>query len=389
MTMATKNEIFQEFLSKYLRASRASKHEILNHVTAVTDMHRKAAIRKFRVLQMRDSAHEDRRGRRTYYTPDVTAALKDIWEAGSEVCGELLHPVIHEYVDIFMRDNQWKHGDETTAKLRAMSEKTMKRRIGAFMKARTPRSGLSLTKPSHIKSVIPVFTGPWEDKPPGFGQVDSVAHCGSSMAGDMVFSVNFTDVATLWGVHRAQWNKGEVATQESLEATRGRLPFTMRGAHPDTGSEFINWHTLRWCTRHGIDLTRSRPYHKNDNAYVEQTNGHVIRRFLGYTRLDCRSIVPVMNELYDVLDAYLNHFVSVRKCVEKVRIGARYKRVYDTAKTPYRRVRDHQDVDETVKVRLRKEHEKLNPLVLKKKVDTLISKIMKLQRDYRNQNPHD
>jgi hypothetical protein len=190
-----------------------------------------------------------------------------------------------------------------------MSEGLVKLRIGKFASSSKIHHGISATKPSQLKELIPIFIGPWRDKPPGYGQLDTVVHCGSSLKGDMAWTVNWTDVATLWGGRRAQWNKGQKATQKSLAAIRDRLPFAMVGAHPDTGSEFINWHLKSWCGKEGIELTRSRPYHKNDNAYVEQKNGHVVRRFLGYTRYDCKDVVPAMNKLYDTLDLYLNHFV--------------------------------------------------------------------------------
>lgn len=114
MTMETKNEIFSRYLNEYLTATKEQKLGILTIVCLVTEMHRKAAIRKFRVLQLRDPAHEDGRGRRIYYTPDVTVALKDIWEAGNEVCGELLHPLIAEYITIMKRDQMWNHSDKAT-----------------------------------------------------------------------------------------------------------------------------------------------------------------------------------------------------------------------------------------------------------------------------------
>jgi transposase InsO family protein len=134
----------------------------------------------------------------------------------------------------------------------------------------------------------------------------------------MAFTVNWTDVATLWGGRRAQWNKGQHATQESLSAIKDRLPFAMLGAHPDTGSEFINWYLKGWCDEQAVEMTRSRPYHKDDNAYVEQKNGHIVRRFLGYSRLDNKTVIPLMNDLYETLDVYLNHFVPSRKCFKVV-----------------------------------------------------------------------
>ena len=385
MTMATKNEIFERYLHEYLKAHKERKGEILDAVCEITRMHRKAAIRKFKALQNRDpwESGPRKRGRKVLYGTDVTAALKDIWNASSQLCGELLHPLIYEYVAIMLRDGDWNHRPTTTERLLVMSEATVKRRTAGFIKARKGK-GKSATSPSHLKEIIPIFTGPWEDKPPGYGQVDTVVHCGDSLLGDMIYTVNYTDVATLWVIPRAQWNKGQRATKESLVCIKSRLPFPLAGIHPDTGAEFINWHVKGWCDHTGIEFTRSRPNHKNDNAYVEQKNGHVIRRFLGYRRFDDPALVPRINQLYDVLTIYLNHFVTSRTCINKIRVGAKYQRRYDKAKTPYQRVLLHDAVDQSVKDSLIKKHQKLNPLHLKKQIDSLINTINKQQKLYSN-----
>lgn len=383
MTMATKNEIFREFLERYLRADRARKGEILDHVTAVVGITRKAAIRKFRVLQMRNPLRQVRRGRHTYYTPDVTAALRDIWDAANEPCGELLHPLITEYVAILKRDSMWRHSDEATGKLLAISERSVKRRALVFQKKHAIHKGLSATKPSALKSIIPIFKGPWKDLPGGHGQLDTVAHCGATLLGDFVYTVNYTDGATYWVIPRAQWNKGQEATLESLKVIRDRLPVPLLHLHPDTGSEFINWQAKKWCDDERIRFTRSEPGKKNDNMYVEERNGHVVRKYLGYERLDNPKVLPPMHELYDILALYLNHFQSVRRTESNMRIGARYKRTYEKhPRTPYARMLEQQDVSAEVKRKLRAEHETLNPLILKRQIDILIEKIMKIQRGH-------
>lgn len=324
-----------------------------------------------------------KRGRKIEYGPDVTVALRTIWTASSEVCGELVHPMIEEYVEILRRDSMWLHSAETTTRLLVMSEATVKRRVGTFMSGRSPKAGISATSPSKLKEIIPIFTGPWKDKPPGFGQIDTVVHCGSSLVGDLAYSVNYTDICTLWVSFGAQWNKGQQATRDSLSRIRGKVPFPIKGMHPDTGSEFINWFLRDWCDSNCIELTRSRPYHKNDNAYVEQKNGHVIRRFLGYTRLDQREVVDLMNELYDTLETFLNHFVASRKLEEKIRIGSKYHRKYAKGATAYRRVIAHPDVDQDVKDRLTAEHETLNPLLLRRRVATLTDELFTRNRQLR------
>ncbi len=380
--MTTKNAIFKRYLKEYLKAKRKRKQEILDVVCDTTKMHRKSVIRRFKVLQMRDSSHEEKRGRKVYYTADVRHALKTVWEASSEVCGELIHPVIHEYVVILKRDHMWEHTDSATEKLLQMSEATVKRIVGNFQKMRKKKKGMSATKPSHIKSIIPIFTGPWTDKPPGYGQIDTVVHCGNTLLGNMIYSVNYTDVSTLWVVLSAQWNKGMVETQKSLARMKEKTPFTIFGMHPDTGSEFINWHLKKWADNNNVELTRSRPSHSNDNAYVEQKNGHVIRRFIGYRRLDNQEIVEDMNKLYDLLETYLNHFVASKKCIKKVRIGAKYKKKYDKGMSAYHRVLKSAEISQEVKDSLKLEHEKLNPLILKKKIDRMIEKILKKQQNY-------
>jgi len=383
--METRNDIFKTHLQKYLKATKTQKSQLLDSICEVSNLHRKAAIRKFKRLQKQSSsAPAPKRGRPVVYGPDVNAALKQVWEAASEICGELLYPLIAEYVTIFQRDGMWNHSKEATAKLLSISEGAVKSRVGKFAKASGIHRGKSGTKPSQLKEIIPIFSGPWSDKPPGYGQIDTVAHCGSSLAGNFVWTVNWTDVATLWGARRAQWNKGQRATLESVATIQESLPFALLGIHPDTGGEFITWLLQGWCEDRGIEMTRSRPNHKNDNAYVEQKNGHVVRRFLGYTRYDCKDTVEVMNGLYAVLDVYLNHFVTSRKTLEKVRIGSKYKRRYDKAQTPYARVLADPTIDQKVKDKLKSEHQKLNPLLLKKQVDTLINRILTIQRDYSN-----
>jgi len=388
MKMETKQEIFDRYKGEYYKAKgfkegRERQTEIIDIVKSVTKMGRKSIIRAFNRIQMKDPYKEDGRGRSVYYTPDVTIALKYVWEAGGEVCGELLHPVVKEYVNILKRDKMWKHGDIATGKLLSMSEGTMKNRVGNFLKARGKGHGISSTSPSQLKHIIPIFHGDWDKKLPGTGQLDTVVNCGHTLKGDIVFSLNYTDVSTLWCIVRAQWNKGQVATRESLSYIRSILPWNMLEVHPDTGSEFINWHLKTWCDTNNITMSRSRPNHKNDNMHVEERNGHIIRKYIGYTRLDCKEAVPALNNVYAVLCPYLNHFVASRRIIEKYEVDGKWKKRYEkVAKTPYQRVLENEHITEEVKEKLRKEHEKLNPLVMKKEIDRLKKILYDVQRKH-------
>ena len=385
MTMATKQEVLREHLAAWMTARRDKRRrgEILRHICFVTGMHPKAVPRAFRRIQLRDPGTPERRGRRTIYTPDVTAALKDVWEAASEACGENLHPLIPEYVRILRRDRLWRHGTRATEKLLRMSVGTVKARIRAFARIRRMARGKGTTKPGAIHTLIPIRTGPWREAPAGTMQIDTVAHCGHTVAGDYAYTVNATDVATLWGSRRAQWNKGQEATVASMDAVAGDIPYPVVEWHPDSGSEFVNWHCKGWCEGRGERLTRSRPNHKNDNCFVEERNGHVVRKWVGYARCDAPELVPPLNALYDVLTPYLNHFAASRRLVAKERVGARWKITREaTALSPYRRVLLRADVSPEVKARLRDAHDALNPLRMKREIDRRLDAVSRVYKRY-------
>ena len=374
MTMATKQEIIKDKLGKYLKASMEEKSRILDLLEEVTGMHRKALIRRLKTLQLRPSYYEDHRGRPVVYGKGVTSALHEIWTVANKICAERLHPIIQEYIAVLARDGIWKHGDETTGLLCSMSIGTLKNRIENFERIRVG-GGRSTTKPSHLKEIIPIRRGPWENPPPGYGEVDTVAHCGGTLVGDYVYTVQYTDVATIWTCLAAQWNKGELATTNSMASIQERLPFRLLGIDPDSGSEFINWHMKGWCDERKVEMTRTRPYMKDDHARIEQKNYTNVRQFVGYVRIDNPEAVETMNELYRVLEDYINFFIPSMKCMKKMRIGSRYVRIYDRSQTAYQRVCVHPLVEESVKERLRTKYVTLNPKILKQKSDRLLRRL--------------
>ncbi len=383
MNMAHKQGVFEEKLEAYLKGPKKRRSEILDAVVEVSGLTRKGAIKRFRAMRMRDPCATEKRGRPRTYTLDVTAALKDVWEIGSESCGENLHPQIGEYIDIQIRATKWKYGEIATHKLRKMSVGSVKTYIGRFTRTRRNFGGKSTTQKSSVISMVPIRMDGWEQAETGVVQVDTVAHCGAANAGDFDFTTNGTDVATLWGSRRAQWNKGQEVTKVSLEAMRRSSPFPWTEAHPDSGSEFINSHVLSYATETNLRMTRSRPYHKNDNCFVEERNGHVVRAYVGYERFDVPATVDALNDLYDVLTPYLNHFIASRRIVSKERIGARWKVTREKiAKTPYQRVLERSDVSDDVKDKLRIEHSKLDPATMRKEIDRLTKRVHDIQRRY-------
>lgn len=377
MTMATKQEIFQEKLGEYLTASKEEKGDILDSVCRITGGHRKAAIRRFKTLQLRPQSWRGHRGRKQVYDQRTTAALKEVWAAANRICAERIHPIIPEYVRILRRDRMWSHSEEATRLLLAASLGTIKNRIAEFENIKR-RGGRGATKPSDLKEIIPIRRGPWQHPPPGWGEVDTVAHCGYTISGDFCYTVQYTDVATIWTCLAGQWNKGEEATLESIERIKAHLPFGLQGIDPDSGSEFINWHLKRWCDREGVTLTRTRPYMKNDHARIEQKNYANVRHIVGYTRFDDPRHTRLLNQLYDRLEDYINYFIPSVKCVEKLRVGSRMVRKYDRTQSAYQRVIAHPEIAHSVKEQLRSKYATLNPITLKRDCERIVSTLLKI-----------
>lgn len=377
--MATKQEILKAKVKEYLEADRSGKGRLLTELCSVTGFNRKAVVRRLRQLQLTDPVKaQGKRGRKEIYGPRVTAALKYIWSLFHELCADRLHPHLTEYVTVLRRYQDWDYGDTVTTVLLSMSLATCKRRIAGFTKIHKGPRGKGTTRPSALKELIPIRRGPWDNPAAGFGEVDTVAHCGATVAGDYVFTVQYTDVRTIWTCLSAQWNKGQAATKRSFERITNRLPFSLLGIDPDSGSEFINWTLKDWCDDQtpAVEMTRIRPYYKNDHARIEQKNYTNVRDFVGYTRLEDPVKVPLQNELYDYLEDYINFFLPSQKCIKKERQGSRYKRIYDEAQTAYERVLNDTNIDQAVKDRLEVKYATLNPTKLKKTIDQLLKQIL-------------
>ena len=380
---------FEKYKEEYWRANKKRKGEILDTMVELVGMHKKSIIRRFKRMQLSDTIAKQvvpvKQGRPTVYGIEVTLALKQLWELSGKVCGELLFPMREEYIKQLKKNNQWKVDKEIEYKLLKMSLSTVKRKVSLFCQKdkESFQKRLSTTKPSSLKSIIPIKNTSWLKAKVGEGQIDTVVHCGNSLNGDIAYTLNYTDYQTYWIGLRAQMNKGQQVTVNSLLYIRKyQLPFKMLSIHPDTGSEFINWHMKEICDSLDIEMTRSRPNHKNDNMCVEERNGHIVRKKIGYIRIDCREAIDVLNEYYNKLCLFLNHFVAVRRTEKKIRIGSRYRREYEKAKTPYQRVMESNEVSDEIKNDLKKVHDSLNMVELQKELVYLEKKIQDTQREF-------
>lgn len=366
MTMRTRTEVLKEALEEYLAASRKGKKEILDRLAKDLKMHRKSVGRRLRQLQLRAEGINwyESRGRPVLYGTDVTAALREVWEIGHEMCAERLHEALNEYIDILIRDRMWKHSEEATRKLRRMSVGTMKERLSHFDRV-VRGGGRSMTKPSDLKEIIPVRRSPWKDPDPGAGEVDTVAHCGCTIEGRFAYTVQYKDISLSWCFLEAQMGKDKQETTASLERMRLRSPFALIWLDPDTGSEFINWVAYDWSLEHDITLTRIRPGEKNDHGHIEQKNDTNVRQFAGYIRIDTELKLNQLKQLLALVEVYVNHFPPTQQCVEKVRHNISHtSRKYDKAQTPYQRFMAHKKITREAKQKMKAFHATLNPKVL-------------------------
>ena len=364
---------------RYRRTDKKGKAAILDEFCAVCSYHRKYAIR---ILNQRGKRHKQQRpGRKpVYYSPELLIALKRLWFACDQMCSKKLRAAIPLWLPFYETAYE-PLPPAVQNKLLLISAATIDRVLKPI-RVKHGRKGLTGTKPgSLLKNQIPIRTHHWDVSQPGFMEADTVAHCGNSLAGDFIWSLTMTDIQTAWTENRATWNKGATGVLAQIKDIEVSLPFALKGFDCDNGSEFLNYHLLRYFTEHTdkISFTRSRPYKKNDNAHVEQKNWSHVRQLFGYDRFENERLLPLMNDLYSQeWSLYQNHFCPSMKLLEKQRINSKYRKKYDEPQTPYHRVMTSDQVTEKKKKQLKTVHQSLNPFILKQNIEKKLRGIFKL-----------
>ena len=379
MSMPARREYLAAIYRSYRHATKREKGRVLKEFGRATGYHPKYAIRLLNSPFRRTP--RPRHGRGCTYTHEDTFWLKKIWAILDYPCGQRLQPMVSEMIAVLARHRELVVPSGIADHLRQMSAPTIDRKL-ARCRHEAGRRLRGTTKPgSLLKKQIPIVLSRWDETRPGFCELDLVAHCGNSAAGDFVSTLNITDLATGWGEEEAILGKAQKRVMGALQGIRGRLPFSLRGLDPDNGSEFINWQLFTYCLQEKIDFTRGRPGHGNDNAHIEQKNWTHVRKVVGYQRLETQAAADHLNALYrGSLRAYLNCFQPVMKLVSKVRTGGHVRRRYDVAKTPYQRVLDSPGIPEKTKGALRAWYATLNPAALKRDIERRLSQLRHLER---------
>ena len=375
MTHSARAELTNAVRRRYSAATGAEKRKILDEFIAVTGYHEKSAIRALNAeptVKKRQT-----RVRPSLYDEAARAALIVLWEASDRVCGKRLRALLPILLPALERNGHLRLVDSMRQKILAMSASTIDRLL------REPRSATRLRKARRAMPAarrrVPVRTfADWNEPPPGSMEMDCVAHCGDANRGSYVNSLVLTDIASGWTEAAPLVVRESSLLVETLDRVRLGLPFALRALDVDNGSEFVNESLINYCLAHGIELTRSRPWRKNDQAWIEQKNGAVVRKLLGYRRFQGIAAAQAITRLYGASRLFVNFFQPSFKLAEKHRQGAQVSKRYHPPQTPCDRLLQSESIPEAGKIKLREVASALDPLKLLEEIRAMQAHLVAL-----------
>jgi hypothetical protein len=363
--------------ARYFRANRKDKSRILNEFCATSGMHRKHVIRLLTRTPL--GWREKPAGRRPKYKPnELLVPLKALWLATDQMCGKRLKSAIPLWLPHYEKINLLE--PQVKQQLLTISARTIDRLLKP-LRSKFPKRMCGTKPGSFLRKQIPIKTNQWNESVPGFVEADTVAHCGTSLMGNFVWSITLTDIFSGWTENAAVWNKSAHGVLTQLQLIENRVPFRMLGFDCDNGSEFLNYHLLEFfqIREKPVQFTRSRPYHKGDNAHVEQKNWTHVRQLFGYYRYEDQQLVALMNDIYQNEFSLLhNYFYPAMKLQDKMRIESKIKKLYDHPQTPYQRLMQSDAIADTQKEKMRQTFESLNPFELQQRIQQKLKNIFRL-----------
>jgi hypothetical protein len=370
-----RNEELERWQQRYQRRNREGRSRMLDEFCGQYKYERKYAA-KLLADRLSAGSGKERSGPESRYQP-LLEVVERIWSAAEQLCGKRLAPALKLWLPHYER-HYGKLMPAQKKLLGQVSAATLDRLLMG-LKSQELR-GLCATRPGTLlRRQIPIAGEVWDEQRPGFMEADSVAHCGASLAGNFTWSLVYTCHGSTWTEGRAVWNKGSAGIVEQTRDVEANLPFELLGFDFDNGSEWMNWTLIKYLQVRvkPIRLTRSRPYHKDDNAHVEQKNWMWPRQLLGYGRLEDPAAVPLINALYkEAWGPLHNFFLPSMKLKEKWRQGSRWVRRHDRAQTAYQRLMASEQISAKNKRRLRDQFQALDPFALARQVESRLKRIL-------------
>lgn len=368
ISMNTRKELVDALRNRYRDSSKKDKARILDEFVSMSGYHRKHAIRILGDRRVGSETTEngvssDGRCGRRIYDEAVKEALIVTWEAADRICGKRLKAILPTLIDALERHGHLALEAELKKRLLAISAATIDRLLAPVRSQakvrKKRRNSLKVSK----KIPVRTFTD-WHEPKPGYFEIDFVVHCGGSMADSFIHTLVATDICSGWTECLPLLAREQSLVVEGFEVLFRQIPFRALGIDSDNDGAFINETLLAFCKKRQIEFTRSRAYHKNDQAWVEQKNGAVVRRLVGYERFSGVIAGQALAHLYQNARLYVNYFQPSFKLREKARHGAKVSRTYDPPATPCERLLRHPAVDEETKENLRLQRRQLDPLQL-------------------------
>jgi hypothetical protein len=399
LEMKVKRAILKELAKRYQRGSKKERSLILDEFVGLTGYNRCYSSWLLRhcgrkvILSGKDGqqvvfigeVRKIKRRRPKIYDEEFKEVLIWIWELLDYICGKRLAACLRWLVPRLVEQRELKVRKRLQEKLMKVSAATIDRLLRPERKKYELKSRARTKPGTLLKHQVPIRTfSEWDEGKPGFLEIDLVGHDGGNSCGEFLYSLNATDVASGWVETEALRNRAQVWTFQALERIKQRLPFPLLGIDSDNDGAFINAHLIRYCQENKLTFTRSRPYKKNDNCYVEQKNYSVVRRLVGYLRHDTEEEKKLLEKIYSLSRLYYNFFLPNMKLIRKERIGSRVTKKHDLPKTPYQRLLESPAISLEQKNRLRQTYQELNVVKLKREIDKLRERLWRLQKTKRS-----
>lgn len=386
MDLNARTQYMGTLREKYLQAaSKKEKGCILDEYCKNTGQERKYAIKKFRYKAGIKPEGSQRKARKEYYDGRVKSALATLWKIFDYPCGARLTPLLKDEAEKLRGLGEITCTDETLAKLRTITSSTVDKKLAHEKAVLRNKRKYASKRNFLIANMVPTKTSVEQDRTiPGTIQVDCVEHCGTSASGEYVDTLSAADIFSGWWEGGAVMGKGQERALIALEQARIRSPFVWKELHPDNGGNILNIHVYRYAHTHGMQISRSRPYKKNDNCFVEQKNSTHVRQVMGYLRYDTSEEQEIMSDLYrNELRTFKNFFQPVMKLASKTRIKGKIHKIQGKAMTPYKRLMESSALSGDEKSALTKIYESLNPAELKRTID---AKLILLYKAHQKKN---